>query len=129
MGAWGHHFDENDDAADWLGDFGDQPDWSIVRATLSDGAKLDDYIESDLGAAGLAAAEIVAAAIGKPSPRLSPEITTWANENPAEANDLTPLAREAVTNIRDSGELQELWREADASEWLATVNDLIFRLS
>jgi glycine/D-amino acid oxidase-like deaminating enzyme len=130
MGAWGHQFDENDSAGDWLAAFADSPSWAAVTDALQSGlASAYEYLEVDEGSAVLAAAEIVAAAFGKASPRLEPQLATWAVSNSAGAFELKSIAGEAVLAVRDGGELHELWHEGDAGEWLATVDDLHSRLN
>jgi len=130
MGAWGPQFDENDAAADWLADFGDSPNWPTIAGTLSAAlAEAGGYLEVDQGSEALAAAEIVAAALGKGSARLSPDISAWAQQNSADAGELKFAASEAVLAVRDGGELHELWHEGNPDEWLALINDLHSRLS
>jgi len=130
MGAWGHHFDENDSAADWLAEFADAPNWASVSQALQQAlANAYDYLDVDDGSSALAAAEVVAAGLGKPSGRLPSQISEWARSDLASAKELQTVASEAVLAVRDGGELHELWHEGDATEWLATVDDLHSRLS
>ena len=101
MGAWGVLFDENDAAAD----------------------KARDCSQA------LAAAEVVAAGIGKPSARLNTEIVEWASANSASAERGRARARSLLTRVRDNSELQQLWGEAEESaEWMASVDETISRL-
>ena len=127
MGAWGYHFDENDSAADWLDEFSDAPDWAAVADALS--ASGSDYVELDEGSAAIAAAELVAAANGQASPRLDGKLSEWAKANAAEGTSLKASAIAAVAAVRDGGELSELWQEADAAEWLSSLDDLTTRLN
>ncbi len=126
MGAWGLLFDENDDAADWLADFADAPDWSTVDAAL---ALDDEYVEAPDASNALAAAEIVAAAHGRPSPRLALEISDWAAGQTDAASQRIATARDAATRVRDDSELRELWEETDEFEdWKKSVDETISRL-
>ena len=126
MGAWGTSFHENDDAADWLADFGDAPGWSTVDEALACG---DDYLEAPECSNALAAAEVVAAGIGKPSPHLDAAIAEWASRAPDEAEQRHAKAAEVVTRIRDDSELSELWQEADEyPDWQQAVNETLSRL-
>jgi hypothetical protein len=131
MGAWGHQFDENDSALDWFGDFDSAPSWGIVEAALQSAmASAYEYLEVDEGSAALAAAEVVAAGLGKASPRLPDNAMAWVKRNSDGATPLTEIAREAAIAVRDGGELHELWHEGgEPTEWLATVDDLLSRLS
>lgn len=131
MGAWGHNFDENDSALDWFGDFGAAPAWETVEVALRTAlASAYAYLELDEGSAALAAAEIVAAGIGRASPRLPADAMTWAQSNSEGAMPLRDTAREAILAVRDGGELHELWHEGgEPVEWLATIDELHSRLS
>jgi len=127
MGAWGHEFDENDDAADWLADFAETLEWDGVDEAL---AVTDaDYLETSGAANALAAAEVVAAGLGKASPRLEPEIAEWASDQASEARARRQDAVLALGRVREDSELQELWEDADEdSRWLAAVNETMARL-
>lgn len=67
MSVWGPRPEENDDAADWLADFADEP--SIVA--LNDafdavlGAEKDDYLEITECAVAVAAAAVTAEMFGR----------------------------------------------------------------
>ena len=130
MGAWGHHFDENDGAADWLAEFEDEPNWDIVGAAFRNvTSDPKAYVEVDEGSAALAAAEIVAASRGRGSQRLPEVLSQWATANAGGGAALIEPARSAIAAVRDGGELRELWDESEeASDWLSTVDDLISRL-
>jgi hypothetical protein len=127
VGAWGHLFDENDDAADWLGDFEDSPDWATVDQAL---AITDaDYIEAPDASNALAAAEVVAAGLGKASPRLEDAVSEWATARSSDAATRRQQAIAALTAVRDNSELQELWQEAEEyADWQASVNETLSRL-
>ena len=127
MGAWGHQFDENDDAADWLGEFSDSPAWDACAAAFS--AIDGDYVEAPECSCAIAAAEVVAAGLGKPSDRLDDAIIDWATEHADGAPSLKNAAVAALLRIRNDSELAELWNEGDADEWLATIDDLNSRLN
>ena len=126
MGAWGHHFNENDDAADWLAAFANSPSWSACRNALA--ATEGDYVEAPEASTALAAAEIVAAGIGHSNKRLAAEIVAWALGEESAARSLVPQAVAAVTRVRDNSELQELWEESDSASWHASIAALLGRL-
>jgi hypothetical protein len=129
MGAWGLFFDENDDAADWLGEFADGPSWELVDRALNPPLLNGGYLEAPDCSQALAAAEVVAAANGKPSARLATEITKWAMDNAAGTDDRRENAQTVLTRIRDQSELQELWEEADEyAEWKASIDETLSRL-
>ena len=127
MGAWGLLFDENDDAADWLADFGDVLDWSIVDQAFDCAG--DDYLEAPECSNALAAAEVVAAGIGKASPRLDRAIVEWAGQAPQEAELRRAKAADVIARVRDDSELSELWQDSDEyADWQRSVNETLSRL-
>jgi Domain of unknown function (DUF4259) len=129
MGAWGLLFDENDDAADWLGDFGDDPSWDSVDRAFGAVSIEGVYLEAPECCQALAAAEVVAAGNERPSPRLEPEIAAWARANGAGASSRRELAGRLLGKIRDASELQELWEESgEFADWQASVDETLSRL-
>jgi len=131
MGAWGHHFDENDSALDWFSDLNAAPSWEMVESSLQTAlAGTYGYLDVDDGCAALAAAEVVAAGLGKASSRLPDDVALWVKSNSEGATALKEAAQEAVVSVRDGGELHELWHEGgEPTEWLKTLDDLNSRLS
>jgi hypothetical protein len=144
MGAWGAGSFENDIASEWAADLADGGDLDMVRATLETAARCprDEYLESDEGAEALAAAEVVAAAMGRPARSVSmgtsgPHAIAWGRGHAAAGKpDMVELALEAVDRVdAPESELQELWSAeespgagASAREWFSEVEDLRNRL-
>jgi hypothetical protein len=127
MGAWGRLFDQNDDAADWLGDFADSPSWAVVSQAFN--AVDAEYVEASDASQALAAAEVVAAALGSPSDRLSRAIADWASRNAAEGEAHQDSARATLMRVRDDSEVQELWQESDEyTDWKTSVDETLSRL-
>jgi hypothetical protein len=129
MGAWGTGAFDNDGARDWVGELEDGGITAIESA-------LDDAIRSsDLSAPtdveAIAAAEVVAAAIGRPLPGLSEDIAALvAHLAPSVTPEHTARARTAVERVLNASELAELWEETDdADTWRGLVEDLIERLT
>ncbi len=131
MGAWGHKSFENDAVLDWFGRAED--DWTLVRDALRLVAEADsdEYIDADEACAALAAAEFVAAALGKGDDRLSRSVAPWLERHRTELAGLgAALARAAVERVLDNSELRELWDDnGPDNEWHADVRELIRRLS
>ena len=132
MGAWGFDSFENDDAADWVADFCDAPDPTLVSNTLSAVANLDagEYLEAPDCSVAIAAAEVVAALKNAPNTNLPDGTETCLSrlEFNADPNWIT-LALKAINRIRADSELKELWDESDTpAEWHASVNSLEERL-
>lgn len=129
-GAWGEGTFENDDALDWAASCTSSKDISWVRHAL-DRALRGKYVEAPAGSSAVAAAEVVAAAKGKPSPKLPAELAAWVKRQPAQGlSRLAPLASRALTRVRDpsASELRQLWDEAKPAKWLAAIADLESRL-
>ena len=127
MGAWGIHFDECDGSLDFLGDVEDSRDWADVVHRVGDYVDNGGYDDAE---EALAALELVAAALGRASPRLKPELAEWASEYREQAQALRSRALEAVALVSQSSELSELWAEADeGDDWQATIADLQTRLA
>ena len=80
MGCWGVGNFENDDALDWLGDLQDGAGFGAVERVL--GARLNGAcIEAPEASESLAASEVVAALLGRPSGDLPVEVARWVAEN------------------------------------------------
>jgi hypothetical protein len=116
---------------DWLSAV--EGDWTLVSEALrvvteADG---DEYIDIDEASAALAAAEFVAAALGKGDDRLSRSAASWLEQHRDKIAEVgAPLARAATQRVFENSELRELWDENGAdNEWHADVRELIRRLT
>ncbi|MBS2028501.1 MAG: DUF4259 domain-containing protein [Deltaproteobacteria bacterium] len=130
MGAWSASSFENDDAADWIYELEEADDLEILETTLESAAENDDYLEAPEGSMAIAAAEVVAALLGKPAPELPDEVTAFVARMKAPPNrGLAELALKAVERVKTRSELQELWDEGEnAKAWHALLADLSKRL-
>jgi hypothetical protein len=129
-GAWGDGSFDNDEALDWAATCAAAKSTSPVRDALQ-GALRGKYLEAPQGSSAVAAAEVVAAARGKPSPKLPAELAAWIKRQPAqELSRLAPLARKALKRVRDpkTSELRQLWDEGKPARWLEAISDLESRL-
>ena len=145
MGTWGAGSFDNDVASDWAADLADGGDIAMVRDALVTAARCpaDEELGSEEGTQALAAAEVVAAAAGRPLRAIpmgssGPHALAWARDRGAAGKaDLVELALEAVDRVEGpASELRELWSAeedqgdgASAREWFAAVDDLRDRLS
>ncbi len=112
---------------DFLVSFEEDPDVETLLEMFDAVAESTPAYASD-AAAGLAAAEVVAAILGKGSPRLPKEITAWAKEQKADAELLT-AARAAVDGALES-DLAELWDEGDEGDiWRGHIAALKARIA
>ena len=131
MGAWGVGSWENDDAGDWVYELEETKDLNFVIQTLQAVTNSEeDYLESCICCEALAAAEVVAAANGRPAKDLPEEVRTWlSGTEPYINSDTLELARRVVRIIGKRSELLELWQESNSySEWQQAMTDLKTRL-
>jgi hypothetical protein len=130
MGAWGVGSFDNDDALDWVISLEKSEDLSVVIKALDAVTDVtDDYLDASDCCAALAAAEVVAALAGDPSPSLPKEVTTWLSAHHSVEAAVQNKAKHAVRAILTDSELRELWEEVDEfDQWYATSNDLLQRL-
>ncbi len=133
MGAWGHTNFDNDDALDFLNGFREEPTADTLLKALApilETAEEEEYIEAPDASAALAAAEIVAALVGRPSPTLPDEIPALLeNLLKEKVANIQKVAHKAVKQILKESELQELWAEGgEPNEWQAVQRDLLIRL-
>jgi hypothetical protein len=128
MGAWGTGPFDNDDALDWLIELANSPDFTLGRAALS--ATTVEYLEAPEASAALAAAEVVAAALGHPAASLPADATIWLGSNRDQVSQLdAALALAAVDRVlAEESELRELWADVDDDAWMEGVQDLHRRL-
>lgn len=132
MGTWGHQSFENDAALDWLVTL-ETRGIEAVRSTLKLAAmtKSAKPLDSDDGAAAVAAAEVVAAALSGDSSRVPRETRAWISENSkglgvADAR----LALSAVERVLSkNSELAQLWDEASESEFRDVLRGLAGQLA
>ena len=132
MGAWGEKAFENDSALDWLAEF-ERQGVSRLRSTLLAVAEAEEgeYLDMDDGAGGIAAAEIVAAALGRGRDRVPKRVVAWldANAGAIHSEDLA-LARHAVERVvAPNSELRGLWDGNGAdTTWDDAMRVLLTRL-
>jgi hypothetical protein len=126
MGAWGNGSFDNDDAADFLADVTDGSDLTLVREIFATVLGAEEYLKAPDAAQAIAGAEIVAAAVGRPTPAAQEEeeLSEWLSRiKPAADPDLIKQAVQVLDRIvGENSELRELWEETDElSDWEATV--------
>ena len=130
-GAWGPSSFENDDALDWVGDCADGRLPHAVEAAFAT-AMQASYIQASDASAAVAAAEVVATAIGKPPPRPPAELANCVKRQSAQdLRKLVPAARRVLARIRDRkiSELSQLWGETKSDDWPEAISDLESRLA
>src|ERR1700754_4463477 len=122
MGAWSHTSFGNDDASDFVYEVEEDGQAAVLNAfEVIEFLKPDDYLEAPDAAVALAAAELVAAAGGKP-PADFPEGASAVTKKLTVDGPLRARATAAVRRVADYSELKELWQEsADFSAWKANL--------
>src|ERR1700759_5180341 len=124
MGAWSHTSFGNDDASDFVYEVEEDGQAAVLNALeVIEYLKPDDYLESPDAAVGLAAAELIAAASGKP-PADFPESAAAVTKKLTADAGLRQRASAVVRRIADYSELKELWQDsADFGAWKANLAD------
>jgi hypothetical protein len=130
MGAWGTRNFENDGSQDWVFDLIDNKDGGLVTDTLARIVNNNEKLEIQDCEEGLAAAEVVAALVSKPSEDFP--------EDPLDRLDVLNLigtrvlrnqAIAAVNKILAASEMKNYWdTEGQTDAWLNVQNDLLKRL-
>lgn len=130
MGAWGVGTFENDDALDLLSAVDEAKSVKPIAGALTE-AISSEYLEAPEASASLAAAELVAAALGRPMPN-APELAekVFKKFTKIPPPQIVEVAQVVTARVLTESELSELWEESGSSEeWSATVKDLIERLA
>ncbi|WBA43097.1 DUF4259 domain-containing protein [Hymenobacter canadensis] len=130
MSTWDYHNFDNDAAADLGESFRETPNEAALYEALATAAEEEGNLEIDAASEALAAAEIVAAILGKPAADFPPGLLpAVAHLDAADSEDLRELAEDAVAAVLKSSELQERWAESeDYASWQQLQQDLLARL-
>lgn len=131
MGTWGYYNFDNDAAADFAADFRDNHSEVTLLEALVAVAEEEDQIDGDAASEALAAAEIVAAILGKPSRDFPADlIPVIVKLDASESEDLREMAQQAVQAVANKSALQEMWaKNESANDWQQTQQDLLQRLT
>nr|WP_315490792.1 DUF4259 domain-containing protein [uncultured Rhodoferax sp.] len=130
-GAWSHESFANDGALDWVAEFQKTPTLEFLRSTLVQGTA-GEYIEHFAGECIIAAAEVVAASLGRPSPQFPKELAPVVLKSAAQFKSLAAIARSALTGgvLGAKSELLENWslHAEGLARWKGSVSELLKRL-
>lgn len=120
----------NDDATDWAYELEESSGPDVLKDAFK-AINGNGYPESPDCCIALAAAEVVAAAKGNPSPDLPDDVRKWL-EDQEELNSIKALVKTAITavnKVSTKSELKDTWEESDSwHEWLQEVEGLRRRL-
>ncbi len=127
MGTWSHEPFGNDTAIDWAYELQDTKDFLLVEQAIE--RVLDsgpEYLDADLAVEAVAAAEIIAKALGRgtQSDAYTEEVDGWLNSVSAVPTlTLRSNAHQALSRILGpNSELKELWEESeDLERWESSI--------
>ena len=131
MGVWGVGVFENDDARDWLDQLLENGDVTFLRNALMIVKEQKSYLELPECCKALAAAEVVASAIGRKALALPSQVEEWLyGKDLVEIRRLVPLAREVTKRVKSDSELRELWDEShNTADWYDVIGDIEARIN
>ncbi|MCU0660825.1 MAG: DUF4259 domain-containing protein [Myxococcota bacterium] len=112
MGTWGSGVFDNDQAIDFVEDLLDSDEWDFVEEALA--ADPTQPLDACFAADAVTAAEIVAAALGKPCSDLPEGVEEWLADHPAPGS-LPKMRKKAVALVHavraQAAELGAMWEE------------------
>jgi Domain of unknown function (DUF4259) len=126
MGTWGLNNFQNDAVIDWQTELL-KHGFAAVREAL---ILPEGYIQIDEAQKAMAAAEVVAAALGKGANDLPNVVSDWLQANVflLIQEDVVSAAA-AVERVRTSSELKEVWEEGSRADlWQRMASELLGRL-
>lgn len=128
-GAWGPNAFENDDALDWLSVCIKGQGSAAVSDALNAVLK-SEFVEADIGATGIAAAEVVAAKRGQPGANLPEDVRACVATQPT-VESLAASAQKVVEKVMNpkTSELAAEWANNASKSWQASLADLSKRLA
>ncbi|SET35883.1 protein of unknown function [Hymenobacter actinosclerus] len=132
MGAWGYYNFDNDTAADFAEDFKAEPSAGVLEQVLAAVQQAaDDYLDAEVASEALAAAEIVAAILGRPARNFPNDLLGIIPR--LDLSHVEPLRKPAQQAVRaiigPESELRELWEDSDEFEnWEGLQRQLLKRL-
>jgi len=131
-GAWGHGSFENDDALDWTEELLVARDIGVILIAFTAVENSSTYIDAPDASSAVAAAEVVAAMLGKPSSDMPARLKAWLETHRTSIPpELAVRARRIIVTVQGtSSELNGLWSDsASYAAWRATLEDLSNRLA
>lgn len=128
MGTWGAGGFENDAAMDFIGEIASRDD---LAAALSNCLPEDtmEEIDADRAQRTIAAAECVAAMLGRPAGDLPTDLGARLASFGKADPELVDAAKEAVSGVLGQSELMGLWAEDNPAPFNLAMTSLIDRLN
>ncbi|WP_421738671.1 DUF4259 domain-containing protein [Caulobacter sp.] len=125
MTAWAPGPFDNEEAADFIEDLTEAPDWRMVMTLMEHAANVSGYLEEADAELAVAAAAVVASCVGAGSvlPDNHADLKAALGAPPEGAAN---LARKALARVvSTASELDELWQEGeDHDAWLTQIAGL-----
>lgn len=125
MTAWAPGPCDNEEAADFIDDLTEAPDWRVVMTLLEHAAGVSGYLEEAEAELAVAAAAVVASCVGLGSvlPDNHADLKGRLGRPPEGAAN---LARRALARVvAPASELDETWQEGeDHDAWLTQIAGL-----
>lgn len=117
----------NSDASDWIYELEESSGADLLKQAFK---AINGYPETPDCCIALAAAEVVAAAKGKPSVDLPADLRKWLDDQELAAiQALAKAAITAVNKVSTKSELKDQWEDSESwHEWLQEVEGLRRRL-
>jgi len=116
MGQWGESMFESDGVLDFLDEFKDSLDFSLIENAINTVLESEDYIDVDDCYALVASAEIVAAVQGNKSEEFPDDLDFKSSSFQEKINiDLINALEKALKKVllQEGSELFELWENED----------------
>ncbi|MDH3241164.1 MAG: DUF4259 domain-containing protein [Alphaproteobacteria bacterium] len=127
MGAWGGGGFENDTALDFTLAIDGLADIATPLGELPDDPM--EEVDADPASRIIAAAECLAAMMGRPAPDLPDDLVLKLANLGAPPPELVEKYKDAVSRVLRLSELTELWAEADPAPFNLAITSLINRLN
>ena len=128
MGTWSAEPIGNDEAADFVMELEGRRRWGAVRSALARATRAGSSMDGDVASAAIAAAEVVAHGLGRPTrtDAYTEGIDQFVRRASGPGRRLVAQAARAVClAAHPDGELAELWAESDADEWQEAIHRLV----
>ncbi len=131
MGTWSAEPFGNDTAADFAWELDGQKRWSVVRGALRAALRGKDPLDADTACIAIAAAEVVAHGLGRPtqSDAYTESVEEFVRRARRPSGRLVTAAKRAVAAVSaPDSELADVWMDDHAQEWHAANARLLTAL-
>jgi hypothetical protein len=129
-GAWSPGSFDNDEGRELVwSELQDAESTEPIAEALGAGLGARGPLETGEASVGLAAAEVVAALLGKPAAILPDEVAAWVAGKPPPEPGLVNMAQRLVKRVLEGSGLKDLWAESEGlAKWEQEAEGLLARL-